>query len=284
MKKLIINADDFGLHAEVNAAVQAGHISGCITSASVMAMGAAFDDAVKIGLAAPSLDIGAHLTLVAAKPILPPDKVRSLIDKNGLFLQDHIQFIHRYLKNEVNLSEVRAEFSAQISRIRESGLKISHLDSHQHLHALPKLMDICIALTEEFKIDAMRIPAEPYFFTGGFPVSPGRLIGRCGLTFLSRLARAKLRKHLLKSPDHFFGMLAGGRLKKEYLKNILLTLPAGTSEIMIHPGKNRRALASAFPWGYQWDSELDAVTDPSSLYLIREQKIKLSSFGELSYE
>lgn len=281
MKKLIINADDFGLHSEINEAILTGHTLGCITSTSLMSMGAAFTEAVQLSLAAPSLDVGVHLTLVAEKPVLSADKVKSLVDENGAFLQDYTKFIGRYWRNEIDLNEIHAEFSAQIKRVADTGIAITHLDSHQHLHVLPKITDICLDLAKQFNISAMRIPAEPYLFTGGYPASIARIIGKCGLTFLAEMARSKAKKQFIHVPEHFFGMLAGGHMQEVYLRNIIAALPDQTSEVMIHPGRNTQVLASVFPWKYQWNNELDAVISPSIMDLIREKSIKLSSFGEL---
>lgn len=281
MKKLIVNADDFGLHTMINQAILKGHVAGCITSTSLMAMGNGFDEAVHMALKTPSLDVGVHLTLVAERPVLPPDKVKTLVDKNGVFATDYMQFILRYFQGKIDLDEVYNEFSAQIERIINSGISISHLDSHQHLHVLPKITDICITLAKKYKIKTMRIPAEPYLFMGGYDADVKRIIGKCGLTFLANRARKKVIGHSIHVPNHFFGMLAGGHLNEHYLKNIITSLPEETSEIMIHPGHDTKVLQSVFPWAYQWENELNAVISPSVMKLIREEDVKLSSFGEL---
>lgn len=249
-----------------------------------MAMGQAFTEAVDIGIKQPSLDIGAHLTLVAAKPILPVDKIRSLVDSEGNFFSNHMDFINKYVRGQISLQEVYNELQAQISCIKQAGIPITHLDSHQHLHVLPAILDICLTLAKEYNIKAMRIPAEGYLFTGGYSITPSRLIGKCGLTFLARRAQKIARASGIFTPDYFFGMLAGGHLSSSYLINILKALPKGTSEIMMHPGANTKALNNLYHWDYHWDEELNAVILPDTLAFIQQNHIKMRSFREFTDE
>lgn len=282
MRRLIVNADDLGLHASVNAAVAAGHARGCITSASLMPTGAAFDGAVETALQTPSLGVGVHLTLVAEAPLCEPAAVRTLLGKDGRFVADHTVFIRRYLAGELDFGEVYREIAAQVARVARTGLRPTHLDSHQHLHVLPKLMDMCVSLAKEYGIRAVRIPAEPYFFTGGCAAGLGRMAGKWGLTFLARRARAKAARAGLLFPAHFRGMLAGGRMRALYLEHIVRTLSPGVTEIMLHPGADRQALAARYGWGYEWEAELAAAMSPAVLSALQESQIDLISFGELA--
>jgi Uncharacterized protein conserved in bacteria len=184
VKKLIVNADDFGLHADVNQAIIQGHKLGCITSTSLMPTGTAAEAAAALAKETPTLGVGVHLTLVAERPVLPPEKVPSLVDADGRFFPDHMVFIKKYLMGKIAMAELRAECAAQIERIEDWGLKPTHLDSHQHLHVLPGLFDICLELAEKHRIKKMRLPAEAYTFSGGYPADKGRMIAKCGLTFL----------------------------------------------------------------------------------------------------
>lgn len=281
MKELIVNADDFGLHSSVNQAVLYGHAHGAITSASLMPTGDAFEEAAAAAVSTPTLGVGVHLTLVAQRPLCDPSAVRTLVGADGNFLGGHMEFIRRYMRGNIDIGETYRELSAQIGRVLETGARVTHLDSHQHLHVLPEIMDVCVQLAKEYKIRAVRIPAEAYFFRGGYPAGPGRALGKCGLTFLAKRARKKAREGALAAPDHFFGMLAGGHMSKGYLREILDALPDGVSEIMIHPGTNTKLLRRAFGWNYDWEEELSAVTDREILQCLKDQHVKLRSFGEL---
>ena len=281
MRRLIVNADDFGLHAAVNRGILAAHTEGIVSSTSLMAGGAALDDAVRIAKQCPQLGVGVHLTLVGASPLLPVAEVSSLLDESGAFYGSYPLFIKRFLRGKIRLAEVERELAAQIDRIRMAGIQPSHLDSHQHLHVLPGIGGIVLDLARRFSIRAIRIPAEPVAFIGATPATVGRLAGRGGLTMLANLFRQHAAAAGIRTSDHFFGMLAGGQLTEPAILAILRRLPPGDSELMTHPGFADESLADAFRWDYQWDAERQALTAPAVRALLAERQIRLISFREL---
>jgi hopanoid biosynthesis associated protein HpnK len=281
VKRLIINADDFGLHPAVNSAVIKGHVSGCITSTSLMPCAAAFQEAVCLACENPSLGVGIHLTLVGERPVADPARVPSLVDAEGRFRTQYPQFLAQFLQGRVNLAQVRHELTAQLNKAIASGVKITHIDSHQHLHVLPGIIDIVLDIAAEYGVKALRIPAEPLTFTGGYPSAVGRILGRTGLTSLATMAKRKARRRGFKFPDHFYGMLAGGNMREEYLLNIINQLPPGSSEIMVHPGSDDTLLRATYGWPSNWQKELAAVTSTRVLAVLSEQQIEMISFKEL---
>ena len=281
MRRLIVNADDFGLHAAVNRGILTAHTEGIVSSTSLMAGGAAFDDAVRIARHCPQLGVGVHLTLVGASPLLPVAEVSSLLDESGAFYGSYPLFIKRFLRGKIRLAEVERELAAQIDRVRMAGIQPSHLDSHQHLHVLPGIGGLVLDLARRFSIRAIRIPAEPVAFIGDTPATVGRLAGRGGLTMLANLFRQHAAAAGIRTSDHFFGMLAGGQLTEPALLAILRRLPPGDSELMTHPGFADESLADAFRWDYQWDAERQALTAPAVRALLAERQIRLISFREL---
>ena len=281
MRRLIVNADDFGLHAAVNRGILTAHTEGIVSSTSLMAGGAAFDDAVRIAKQCPQLGVGVHLTLVGASPLLPVAEVSSLLDEAGDFYGSYPLFIKRFLRGKIRLAEVERELAAQIDRVRMAGIQPSHLDSHQHLHVLPGIGGLVLDLARRFSIRAIRIPAEPVAFIGATPATVGRLAGRGGLTMLANLFRQHAAAAGIRTSDHFFGMLAGGQLTEPALLAILRRLPPGDSELMTHPGFADESLADAFRWDYQWDAERQALTAPAVRALLAERQIRLISFREL---
>ena len=281
MKRLIVNADDFGLHAAVNRGIQAAHTDGIVTSASLMAGGAAFDEAVRIARQCPQLAVGVHLTLVAASPVLPAAEVPSLVDGAGCFYGSYPLFLKRFLRGKIRLAEVERELAAQIEQVRLAGIQPSHLDSHQHLHVLPGIGGIVLDLARRFSIRAIRIPAEPVTFVGATPPTLGRLVGRGGLTMLANLFRQHAAAAGIRTTDHFFGMLAGGQLTEAALLAILQQLPAGDTEVMTHPGLADPSLAAQYRWGYQWDLERQATATAAVRQMVTERQIQLISFREL---
>lgn len=283
-KRLIVNADDFGLHPLVNAGIIEGHRRGCISSTSLMPGGAAFAEAVSLAKETPTLGIGVHLTLVGGEQtVCPFGEVASLVNQQGRLLENYGLFLQRFFTGKIRLSEVERELAAQIEKAVNTGIPITHVDSHQHLHVLPKIRDIVIDLAKQYKISAVRIPAEPYFFFGGFPWSMGRFIGRGGLTYLAQQARGKFCAAGFRHPDHFYGMLAGGNMFPNYFLQIIRQLPAGSSEIMIHPGMENQPLDRQYPWRYHWQDELAAVLQPAVQEEL-QQGIQLITFKELIHE
>ena len=279
MKRLIVNADDFGLHSSVNRGIRDAHSGGIVTSTSLMAGGEAFDEAVAIAQDCPELGVGVHLTLVGARPVA--SAVVSLVDGEGNFCASYPVFLRRYLQGIVKRAEVARELAAQIEKVTRAGIRPTHLDSHQHLHVVPGISAIVLDLARRFAIPAIRIPAEPLGFFGGLSFSVGRVAGRSGLTVLAGLFRRRALAAGLKTPDHFFGMLAGGQLNETALQNILQQLPAGTSEIMCHPGRPDAALARQYSWDYHWSDELAALCAPQTRRLLQENGVRLISFREL---
>lgn len=284
-RQLIVNADDFGLHPLVNAGILEGHQHGCISSTSLMASGGAFLEAVSLAKQTPTLGVGIHLTLVGAeRTVCLPESVPTLVNEQGELAKSYGQFLPRYVSGHIRLTEIRRELTAQIEKVLKTGLTITHLDSHQHMHVVPGIDDIVIELAKNYHISAVRIPAEPYFFVGGFPGTLPRFIGRGGLTFLAKKARRKFERAGLRTTDQFYGMLAGGTMFPEYFSKIISKLPVGSSEIMVHPGKESQVLSAHYPWCYHWQDELTAVMQPAVKEEMLRQSIELISFKELSYD
>lgn len=280
MKKLIVNADDFGLHPLINAGIIKGFQEGFITSTSLMPSAPYWQEAVRLAQENSALGIGVHLTLVGSvAPVLPVKSVASLLDADGKFLPDYVAFAKRYYTGGVKRSELEAELRAQLERALASKINITHIDSHQHTHVLPGINTLVLKLCNEYNIIRVRIPKEGYTFTGGFKTGIGRMIGRSGLSFCAAMAACRADSMGLRHPQHFYGMLAGGHLNVELVANILRSLPEGVSELMTHPGLDSAALGREFSWQYHWRDELDAYLAASNKKLLRELDIEPASFA-----
>ena len=199
MKQIILNADDFVRHAQINNAVERGVRDGVLRSATIMPGGAAFDDAAALAARPPALADGIHLTLVNGNPVLPPAEIPSLVTEAGVFVDDHAAFSLRVLRGAVNLAEVRAELAAQLRRVEAAGIRPTHADSHQHTHVLPGVLGIVLDLCCAAGIPAMRAP-RARLFAGKFG-GIGQLIGRTGLAILARRAAAKARQRGIRTPE-----------------------------------------------------------------------------------
>ncbi|MDF2568472.1 MAG: chbG [Sporomusa sp.] len=282
MKQLIVNADDFGLHEKINQGIIEGYTNGCITSATIMASAPAFAHAAACAANHPKLGIGIHLTLVGGYPAAEPGQITSLVDQEGMLCSKYPVFLRKLCSANIRLNDVRRELRTQVQKVLAAGISVTHLDSHQHMHIVPGIIDIVIDIAREFNIPAMRIPAEPLLFLGGYRPSAGRLIGRSGLSVLAKLARLKARRARMAVTDHFYGMLAGGSMEEGFLLNIINSLPSGITEIMVHPGLDNDILSPVFPWGYHWQKELAAVTSPRVADCLKQREIELVSFASVN--
>lgn len=280
LRYIIINADDFGRYAEINRAVEEGLVHGCLRSATVMPGGAAFAGAIDIARRHEELGLGVHFTLVDGHPILPPEEIPSLVGSEGDFLPDHTALLKRYLKGGVNLEEVRRELAAQLQKIEATGIPISHVDSHQHMHTLPGIIDIVLDLAARAGIRAVRTPRTP-LFAGAFG-GLGQLVGRLGLSTLARLAACKAHRRGLLTPDHFAGIVAGEAVSEGELLHLIAHLPQGTTEVMMHPGMKNDVLQEDSGWQHDFEAELAAILSPRVGEALRKAEVEPVNFRHLS--
>jgi len=276
--KLIVHADDFGLSEKTNEGIERAHRSGIVTSTSLMATGAAFESAIRVSRSTPTLDIGIHLTLTEEEPLSKRNSIATLLDNDEKFYDHAITFIKRYMAGKISLDEVRQEMDAQICKVLDYGVKVSHLDSHQHIHMLPGIRKVVGELAGKYSISAIRYPREslmPYMLLekGGL----ARLVQLLGLNTFCAIARTPD----IRQPDHFFGFFYGGGLTKDRLWRLLhQRCSAGTCEIMCHPGVYDEACRYNH-WDYHWQEELDALTDQEIRGYLDSSDIELISYADL---
>lgn len=276
--QLIVHADDFGLTERVNDGIRMAHERGILTSTSLLANGAAFAHAVDIARRTPKLDLGVHLTLVEDRPLSDPRRIPSLVGADGKFFRHATVLAKRWLKGQLVLDEVREEFAAQIQKVLDAGLKITHVDGHQHAHVLPGVLGVVADLARQYGIASVRFPAERL---RGYMLrdwsSVGRVVQMLGLHVFALVGRGTA----LKRPDHFVGFYFGGRLNKRNLLTLIEHLPAGgTCELMCHPGMADSS-SSYSHWEYDWSEELEALCDRDVAKAVSSRGAELISYGDL---
>lgn len=272
MKKIIVNADDFGSHEMINSAAREAFNFGVCRSASVMAGGIAFDDAVNAARECSGLGTGIHFTLVMGNPVLPPSEIPSLVNSEGKFHDNFSVFVKRYFSGRIRLDEVQRELSAQLEKILNAGLTLTHSDSHQHIHTLPAIFDIVLRLSESAKIKAVRIP-----YSSGFTLSPGKI----GLKIFSCLSRITARKKGFTFSENFAGLVGGGSVSESRLCGIIDGLSEGTTEIMTHPGANNKVLQKFSGWDHDYESELSAITSKAVLEKMKQRGVEAVNFSQI---
>lgn len=256
MKRLIINADDFGFTRDVNAGIVHAHREGVLTSTTLMANGDAFDDAVRLARETPSLDIGCHLALVQGPSVL----TRKALPATPAAL---LRALARHRL------DVYAELRAQIVKIIAAGIRPSHLDSHKHTHIVPGVFRTVVRLAEEFSIRYVRLPLDRSIPLAGLPCVLAR-----------RYYRRLVIDRGVHMTDHFLGFRLTGALDEHTMAAALVALPDGTTEFMCHPGYLGSELARA-PTRLKESRvrELEALTSPRIRELIRAQAIELTTFA-----
>ena len=279
MKRMIVNADDFGRHVRINEAVEKGVEMGVLRSATLMAGGAAFEDAAARVRRMPHLGLGIHFTLVDGVPLLPPEEIPSLVDETGRFLPSYAAFSKHYAKGGVHLGEVQAELAAQLQKFEAAKLTVDHADSHQHMHVLPGIAEVVIGLCRKAGILALRAPFAP-LFAGNFG-GVGQFVGRVGLALLAKNAANLARKAGLLVPDHFAGIVAGEAVDEAELLHAIKNLREGTTEVMMHPGTANEEIVRDSGWQHDFEAEFGAILSPKVAKLAAEEGVEIVSFQAL---
>ncbi len=242
--RLIVNADDFGLTAGVNRAILELHAAGVLTSATLMARAAATDDAIDVALATPTLGVGCHVVLVDGDPVLPADRIPSLIDgATGRLLPTLGAFLARLLTGRIRAAEIEAEAAAQIGLLQARGLRLTHVDAHKHSHMFPGVLRPVLSAAKAAGIRAARNPFEP-----GWSVSAtnGGWKRNTEVAVLRRLHPAWRRivaANGLSTTDGALAVAATGSLSAAMVRSLAAALPESTWELVTHPGYNDGDLA-----------------------------------------
>jgi hopanoid biosynthesis associated protein HpnK len=248
VRRLIINADDFGLTPGVNRGIIEAHGHGIVTSATLMANGAAFEDAVRLAQSSPRLSVGCHVVLVDGVPLLPASQVSSLVtgqDASGPRFRDGISgFAWRALTGQLHPEQIEAEAAAQIRKLQSAGLAVSHVDTHKHTHLFPGVLRPLLQAARECGVRAVRNPFEHLRLAS--VLSRPKLWIRGGavvaLRSLSRAFRRAVQQEGMITPDGIVGLVVTGALDEQLFRSITQSMPEGTWEFVCHPGYNDQRL------------------------------------------
>lgn len=247
MKRLILNADDFGLTSGVNRAIAELNRAGTLTSTTMMAVANATPEAAQLARQLPQLGVGCHIVLVDGAPALPPSELPTLVDQpTGRFRSSLARFISDAFRKRIRPEEIEAEAEAQIARVRSLGLTPTHIDTHKHTHMSPLVLKPLIQAAKRQGIHAIRNPFEPDWSLTATPGAP--LVRRLQVRLLKRFEpafRELMKQSGLATPDGTIGVLATGTLGPSSLQSFLRSLPEGTWELVTHPGYNDADLAKA---------------------------------------
>ncbi len=286
MRRLIVNADDFGLTAGVNRGIVEAHAAGIVTSATLMANSTAFDDAVQLAGSNPKLSVGCHLVLIDGTPLLAADKVPSLMDPGNRshFRQNISGFSLRALSGRLHADEIEAEATAQIRKLQSAGIQVSHIDTHKHTHMFPQVLHPLLRAAQACGVLAVRNPFGWMAFSG--IANRPQLWQRYGQVKLLNLLAGKFRHAVadagMLTTDGSVGVIATGALDDRLFHFILETLPEGTWEFVTHPGYNDAELAGIRTrLRESRDLELGVLTSAATRTLLDRNGIQIISYPDL---
>ena len=290
MRRLIVNADDFGFTAGVNRAIIEAHTRGIVTSTTLMASGPAFNDAVRLARETPRLDVGCHLVLIDGEPVLDAVRLPTITSRDSgtdRFRDGLKSFAARALTSRFDPAEIEAETRAQIGNIQSAGIKVSHVDSHKHTHLFPAVLRPVLRATQACGVGAVRNPFGPRK-----PLTSTELLARPGLwtryaevRVLRALAgkfRDAAKRQGMVTPDGTLGIVVTGALDERLFRAIAAIVPEGTWEFVCHPGYNDAELQQANTrLRESRETELRVLTMPEARQLLEAEGIALISYREL---
>ncbi len=274
--RLVVNADDYGFSPGVNRGVLEAHAAGVVSSVSVLVDTPGWDGAAAaLRGAGPRLGVGLHFNLTAGAPLTAGRTLRD--GRTGRFFPLAALAI-RAFAGRLDPAEVAAECAAQLERLAAAGVAITHLDGHRHVHVLPGVWGPAVEAARAHGVAVVRRPLEPW------DVGPrdGRAaLKKAALALAWRAASGGTSP--LRHADRFVGVSLQGRA--DFLPRLLAVLdalPAGVTELMVHPGRPDPVLA-------QWDrytapraAELAALTSEPVRARLRSGRVQVIHFGALA--
>jgi hopanoid biosynthesis associated protein HpnK len=286
VRRLIVNADDFGFTSGVNRAIVEAHTRGVVTSSTLMANGPAFAEAVQLAKANPRLSVGCHVVLIDGEPLVNAQQLPSLT-RHDHFRDGLKTFAARAIAGRMKAEEITAEAAAQIRKIQATGISVSHVDTHKHTHLFPKILRPVLRAAAQCGVRAVRNPFGPRM-----PLRSSQLLRRPNLwtryaevRVLSRFAgkfREAVDREGFATPDGTLGIEVTGTLDETLFHAIAQSIPEGTWEFVCHPGYNDADLqAASTRLRESRETELRALTLPGAREVLVQQGIQLISYHEL---
>jgi chitin disaccharide deacetylase len=288
VRRLIINADDFGLTSGVNRAIVEAHMRGVVTSSTLMANGPAFAEAAELAKTIPQLSVGCHVVLVDGEPVLAAEQVPSLMVRNSApRLRDSLKaFAARSIAGRINPDEVTAEATAQIRKLQSAGIAVSHIDTHKHTHLFPRILQTLLQAANSCGVRAVRNPFGPKF-----PLRSTQLMKRPNLW--TRYAEVRLLRRFadrfydtvaregFSTPRGTLGIEVTGILDETLFHALAQSIPDGTWEFVCHPGYNDAQLRAAHTrLRESREAELRVLTLPTAREMLSRDGIQLISYRD----
>lgn len=289
VRRLIVNADDFGFTSGVNRAIVEAHTQGVVTSSTLMANGPAFAAATQLARTLPSLSVGCHVVLIDGEPILGAEQLPSLTTRTPAprFRDGLMTFAARAFADKMKTDEIVAEAEAQIRKIQAAGIAVTHFDTHKHTHLFPSILRPLLRAAANCGVRAVRNPFEP-----DLPLLSKQLLERPNLwvryaevrslrRFGGKFREAVEREGFI-TPDGTLGVVVTGVLDESLFRAIAHSIPEGTWEFVCHPGHNDADLqAGRTRLRESRETELRVLTLPTAREALAREGVELISYHDL---
>jgi hopanoid biosynthesis associated protein HpnK len=285
VRRLIVNADDFGLTHGVNRAIAEAHERGIVTSTTLMANSKAFDEAAQIAKSNANWSVGCHVVLVDGEPLIDPGRVRTLIPFGTVRFHDGLSAVAiRAALGRLDSDQVEAEATAQIRKLQDRGIAVSHVDTHKHTHMFPAVLQGLLRAARTCRVRAIRNPFES--FAADFAGSRRELWKRYVQVQILRSLAGPFRRAVAKAgmltPDGTLGIVATGSLDPQLFQGLAESIPEGTWEFVCHPGyldDDLRTIGTRLRESRE--KELELLTSPESRQALAKHGVELISYRDL---
>lgn len=279
--QLILNADDFGYSASVNAAVIRAHQQGVLTSASLMVAGDAVEEAVALARETPTLAVGLHLVVTSGRATLAPEQIPLLLDGSDRFPDDPLSAGLRCFFSRAVREELARELEAQFERFSATGLPLSHVDSHLHMHVHPTILSLVLPLAARYGARGLRLPRDDFWLAMSYDRHQAGSKAAWAIVFgvLSRRCAHQVQKQRLTVTHRVYGLMQTGQMKEDYVLGLLRHPRVPTSELYFHP--------STLPGGEALGpnpGDLATLLSPAVRIAIEEHGIRLATYSSLDKE
>ncbi len=279
MKRVIINADDFGWSAAVNHGIVEAHRRGILTSTTLLTNFPGFEHAAAVARETPSLGVGLHLNIVHGAPLSPPDQVASLVDGSGNFA-GMSTLLRRATLGRLRRPDLDLELSAQLERYRQRIGEPTHLDSHKHVHIFRPIRDAVIAVARQLAKKRLRTHYETA------PLGCSTRDWKCrAFRILARPTKAAVQQAGCLTPDHFVGLADSGGMTPQFYNRAFDRMPDGITEIMCHPGpanSNDGVTGTYYITPFFRELELNALFDLSLIDRLAGSGYEKIHYGQLN--
>jgi predicted glycoside hydrolase/deacetylase ChbG (UPF0249 family) len=295
-RSLIVNADEFGLTEGINEGIIEVHSRGIVTSTTMVANLWAFDHAAKLSRKYPSLAVGVHLNLTHGAPILPPERVHTLVDHNGYFFRRR-PFLQRLILGQISMIQVYEEFRAQIDKVIAAGISPSHIDSHESVYMYPDLFfkvvtPIARMYRVPIRLQQERMDRHTFASTRAYRnyVRSDGFWKNHVMYALARRYRRFLERCAIKTTDHFVSTFYCLRRHPQDLygglTRDLRDLRPGSTELMVHPGFSDSRLETFLdggPVAARWrEEEVRVLTDKDLRGLLEDRRVERINYHALA--